>query len=177
MPSLEEQRAALSRWLEERRPELERGDFGAAFKGYPRLNLADEPIPWTPFSGDLAAARIALVSSAGVYVEGAQRPFDAADPYGDQSYRAVPLDTPTARLGVAHDHYDHAAAEQDVNAVYPVERLRELAAAGVIDGVVDPAFSFMGYNPDWAATWQTLVPPLTERIAALRPDAALLVPV
>lgn len=153
-----EQSAALAAWLGERRAELERGDWGAAFKGYPRLNLAGEPIPWTPFSGDLSTARLALVGSAGLYIAGQQEPFDAANPYGDLSFRAIPLATPPDRLGVAHDHYDHTAALQDLNAVYPVERLRELAGDGVIGGVIDPAFSFMGYNPDWRATTRALVP-------------------
>lgn len=177
MPSLQEQSESLARWSEEKRAELERADWSAAFKSYPRLNLADEPVPWTLFSGDLAAARIALITSAGLYIEGDQEPFDAADPDGDVSYRVIPLATPSARLGVAHDHYDHLAAQQDINCVFPVDRLRELAADGVIGGVVDPAVSFMGYNPDWVATRRTLVPAVGEQVAALRPDAALLAPV
>lgn len=60
----------LAAWLEERRPELERGEWAAAFMGYPRLNLAAEPIAWTPFAGDLCAAHLALVSSAGLYIAG-----------------------------------------------------------------------------------------------------------
>ncbi len=73
-------RAALRSWLEEQRPALERADWGAAFRGYPALDLTGEPVPWTPFTGDPAAARIALVTSAGVFVQGRQEPFDAANP-------------------------------------------------------------------------------------------------
>lgn len=40
--------------------------------GYARLNLAAEPIAWTPFAGDLSVARLAPVSSAGLYIAGQQ---------------------------------------------------------------------------------------------------------
>jgi len=170
-------RAALRSWLEEQRPALEQADWGVAFRGYPALDLTGEPVPWTPFTGDPAAARIALVTSAGVFVQGRQEPFDAANPYGDLSSRPIPLATPPARLGLAHEHYDHAAAARDLNVVYPVDRLRELAQAGMIGAVLDPSFSVMGYNPDWAAVQETCAPALADQVAALRPDAALLVPV
>lgn len=177
MPAAEEQRAALARWLEQERPALERRDWTAAFKTYPRLNLAAEAMPWAAFDGAAAPARLALVSSGGVYIDGEQEPFEAADPYGDYSWRSIPLDTAPGCLALAHDHYDHAAAWQDINTVYPLERLRDLIRAGDLGGVVDPAFSFMGYQPDWTVVQDTLAPSLADAVAAQRPDAALLVPV
>ena len=51
-----------------------------AFRGrYDELSpAAGEADPvWAPFSARLARARITLLSSAGLYLRGAQEPFDA----------------------------------------------------------------------------------------------------
>lgn len=177
MPSDDAQRTALAHWLEDQRPALEQQDWGEAFKTYPRLNLGDWPIPWTPFTAEMRSARVALVTSAGLYIEGGQEPFDAADPYGDYTYRIIAAATPTDRLRIAHDHYDHTSAMQDINAVYPLQPLRDLAREGAIGGVVDPIISFMGYEPDWRIVEDSLAPALADEVTALRPDAALLIPV
>jgi len=46
-------------------------------------------------------------------------------------------------------YYDHSDAERDINCVFPIDRLREMAAAGEIDAVAPRLWSgFMGriYN-------------------------------
>jgi D-proline reductase (dithiol) PrdB len=46
---------------------------------------------------------------------------------------------------ITHDYYDHADADRDVNIVFPVERLRELAAAGEIGKLAERHYAFMGH--------------------------------
>ncbi|HEV7128779.1 MAG TPA: glycine/sarcosine/betaine reductase selenoprotein B family protein [Ktedonobacterales bacterium] len=175
-PHLEEQRATLTTWLATAGDAMRRKDWRQAYGTYPRLNLTEDAVPWAPPPADLRQARLCLVGSAGVSAPG-QAPFDAANPLGDLSWRGLPVDTDLTATSVAHEHYDSAAALADRNSVFPLDRLRELAAAGEI-GVLTPLhFSFMGYNPDWAGVLERLAPALVEQVALQRADAVVLVPV
>ncbi len=173
---LDQQRATLDPWLAQARDALERHDWRAAFSGYPRVDLADQPIPWAPPPVDLRSARLILVGSCGISAP-SQAPFDAANPYGDFSWRPLPVDLALETTTLAHDHYDHAPALLDRNSVYPLARLRELAVDGELGGPTPVHFSFMGYLPDWRIVLDRLAPELADQVAAQRPDVALLVPV
>jgi D-proline reductase (dithiol) PrdB len=48
-------------------------------------------------------------------------------------------------LMITHDSSDHRAADRDVNCVFPLERLRELAAAGRIGRVAPRHIGTMGH--------------------------------
>jgi D-proline reductase (dithiol) PrdB len=134
------------------------------------------PEIWTPLSVPLGAATVAIVSSAGVFRDD-QEPFAAADPTGDVTWRAVPIDTPRPRLGIAHDHYDHAAAEADLNSVFPMERMGELAADGTIGAFHPIAYSFSGYMRDLWRWRREGAPGIARALADAGVQAALLVPV
>ena len=97
--------------------------------------------PWAPFSGPLSEARVALVTTGGVYVREGQEPFVDDDP----SFRVIPSAAPTSDLAIFHEHYDTSNAEKDINVVFPIERLRELEAEGAIGSLAADAFGFMGY--------------------------------
>ncbi|HLZ23041.1 MAG TPA: glycine/sarcosine/betaine reductase selenoprotein B family protein [Ktedonobacterales bacterium] len=173
----QENRAALEAWFRDVRSDLERKDWRAAFgAGYPRLNLEDAPVPWAPASTDLRRARLTLIDSSGLYLPG-QQPFDTDALRGDFSWRPIPVNADLAASSLAHEHYDHTAANQDRNSVFPLDRLRELAAAGEIGGLTETHFSFSGYLPDWAEVVDHFAPALAEQVAQQHPDAALLIPV
>jgi D-proline reductase (dithiol) PrdB len=174
--SLEVQRAALNDWLIAARPALERKEWRSAFAGYPRADLRDLPVPWAPAPIDVRSTRFTLVGSAGLSLPW-QSPFDTASLGGDPTWRPVSVDTALDATTITHEHYPHAAAEQDRNTVFPLERLRALASAGEIGGLTEIHFSFMGYQPDWAMVTDSFAPQLATSIARERPDAVLLVPV
>ncbi len=174
--ALDQQRAALDSWFARAQDALQRHDWRAAFAGYPRLDLADQPIPWAALPADLRSARLILVGSCGLSAPG-QPPFDAANPYGDFSWRPIPADLALETTMIAHEHYDHGPALLDRNSIYPLARLRELVADGEIGGLTPLQFSLMGYLPDWRIVLDRLAPELAEQVAGQRPDAALLVPV
>jgi len=46
---------------------------------------------------------------------------------------------------ITHNYYDHKDADQDINVVFPMERLRELEIEGTIAGIAPKHFSFMGH--------------------------------
>jgi D-proline reductase (dithiol) PrdB len=101
-------------------------------------------IPWSSARIPLREASIALVTSAGVHLK-YEQPFDMANPEGDAGFRVIPADTPFHSLTITHDYYDHRAADRDVNCVFPLERLHELAAVRKIGGVAPRHVGTMGH--------------------------------
>jgi hypothetical protein len=73
--------------------------YGHAFSW---ADLRVQPVPWTPFAVPLAQARIALITTAGIYRRQDQ-PFETLDEErGDPSYRVIPLETLPEDLRVRH---------------------------------------------------------------------------
>lgn len=64
---------------------------------------------------------------------------------GDASYRIIPGDADLARLTITHDYYDHAAADRDLNCVFPLERLAELVHEGVVGALAPRHVGMMGH--------------------------------
>ena len=89
----------------------------------------------------LAQRRVAIVSSAGLVVRG-EDPFRGRDP----DYRAIPASTTPEDLLCSHIsiNFDRTGFQEDWNVVFPLDRLRELAAEGVIGSVAETHYSFMG---------------------------------
>lgn len=110
----------------------------------------------------VAERRVALISSAGLRRR-ADRPF------GESSvdYRVIPFEQ---RNEVVQDHlsasHDRTGFHQDLNVVFPLERLADLAEAGEIASAADYHYSFMG------ATDPVQMEPAARQLAAtLRADA------
>ncbi|MCA1602549.1 MAG: glycine/betaine/sarcosine/D-proline family reductase selenoprotein B, partial [Acidobacteria bacterium] len=64
----------------------------------------------------------------------------------------------------------------DLNVIFPIERLQELAAEGVIGGLTPNFFSFIGYNMDPERLERTLAEDIAEAVVADGADVALLAP-
>lgn len=86
----------------------------------------------------LAEARVAIVTTAALYVPGEQPARG-----GDASFRVVE-DGSELRLGHESPNFDRSGWLYDTNVVFPVDRLRELADAGTIGGVAPRHLSFAG---------------------------------
>jgi D-proline reductase (dithiol) PrdB len=120
----------------------------------------------------LARRRVAIVTTSGLHPRG-QRPFQV----GSADYRVIPADTPPGDLVMSHIsvNYDRTGFQEDVNVVFPLDRLRELASRREIGSVSGFHYSFMG-----AAPIRALEPKARELAAILRRDrvdAVLLTPV
>src|SRR6185437_3318562 len=89
----------------------------------------------------LSERRVAIVSSAGLLVRG-DRVFRGRDP----DYRAIPSTTGANDLLCSHTsiNFDRNGFQEDWNVVFPLDRLNELAAEGVIGSVAATHYSFMG---------------------------------
>ncbi len=126
--------------------------------------------PWAPFTKPLSEARIAVLTTGGIYVEG-QTPFDVN---GDWSFREIPLYSPAGDFRVAHTHYDTTGVAEDVDAVLAMHRLVELEAEGLIGEAVSPAYSFMGYIPDPSGLIEATAPEVGERLKEAKVDGAVI---
>ena len=142
-------------------------------KGYPFVENATAP--FTPLRRALPMLNLALISSAGAYLDGTE-PFDENAPGGDLNIREIPTDINGSDLLYAARGYDPAAVQQDMNAQLPLDRLREMEANRVI-GQLNPVFwSFCGFVPDAAAFINQSMPRLLERLNYYDIQAALLIP-
>lgn len=132
--------------------------------------LSAGSIPWTRLSRPISEARVAIVTTSGVHLT-ADRPFNLDS---DSSFRVIPRDAKAADLTITHQAYDRTDALRDINLVFPLERLRELEAEGVIGQVADEHFGF-----GLCGSAQALIAPgreVARRLAQAHVDLVLLVP-
>ncbi|MFN2514476.1 MAG: glycine/sarcosine/betaine reductase selenoprotein B family protein, partial [Pyrinomonadaceae bacterium] len=103
--------------------------------------------PFTPARRALPMLNLALISSAGVYIDGTNS-FDLNAAGGDLNFREIPIEVKAVDLQFAASGYDPAAVEQDLNVQLPLERLLEFEVNGII-GQLNPVFwSFSGFITD-----------------------------
>jgi D-proline reductase (dithiol) PrdB len=150
---------------------------GERFAAGYRAESPDDAVPWAPVKKPLAASTIALVTTAGVHHRD-QAPYDMHDRDGDPSLRVLDLERPLDTLMITHDYYDHSDADRDLNVVFPVDRLRELAAAGEIGGVARSAYGFMGHitGPHLETLKRRTAPEVAALLKKAPVDAVLLAP-
>ena len=131
--------------------------------------------PFTPARRALPMLNLALISSAGAYIDGTPA-FDTNATNGDTSFREIPIEVEQSDLRFAARGFDPAAVQADANSELPVARLLEFEHNGII-GQLNPVFwSFCGFIPDAARLVDELVPKLVERVRRYEVQAALLVP-
>ena len=156
--------------------QLRPGLWATINERYPGSMITKEdPVPLARLARPLAAARLTLVSSAGVQPTGSL-PFDVVHPVGDYSFRAVPSTAAPAELEIHQLKYPTDGAHRDLNVIFPIERLRELAAEGVVGGLTPDFFSFVGYNMDPERLERTLAEEIAAAVVADGAEAALLAP-
>jgi len=138
--------------------------------------VVNEPTPWTPLQQPLSETVLALVGTCGAYRRGIDCPFDAANYYGDPSFKEIPRVTRPGDLAFAHTHYNHEHVDQDVAAGFPLTPLLALEHEGTIGRFVDPAISFSGYLPQPRQLIRDTAPAAAQRLLEAGAQAALLVP-
>ena len=165
---------AYAKWVAESLPEYRAGRRQEIVKKYPFIVSTD--VPWTPYDGRPAHQTIALVTSGGLYLKGRQPPFDTASIHGDASVREISKTVRPDDLGIAHAHYDHGLAEQDINVIFPIQRVIELEQEGILGRVAATHYSF-SYVNDVVPLVTATVPQVLSRVKAEGVDVLLLVPV
>ncbi len=130
-----------------------------------------EGSPWA-VGPPLSQRRVAIVSTAGL-----QRLGDETFTRQSGDYRVIPKELADSDFYMSHlsTNFDRTGFQQDVNVVFPIDRLKELEEEGVIGSVADFHYSFMG------AIAPEQMEPSARRLAGLLKDdgvdAVLLCPV
>ena len=171
---LEKFKPAYEKWVAESLSDFRAGNMTEIVKKYPFITPDD--IPWTPYRGQPSHQTFALVTSGGLYLKKSQPAFDTESIHGDTSFREIPRTVRQQDIGIAHAHYDHSLAEQDINIIFPIERFIELENEGIIGKLADTHYSF-GYVNDVVSLVTESVPELISRIKAAGIDVLFLLPV
>lgn len=167
---LEEWRKRYADWKNKRGANTANDDLD---ESYPYVK--NRRAPFSPARRALPMLNLALVSSAGAYIDGTD-PFDTSAPGGDLSFREIPSQIEPGDLRFAARGYNPAAVQADNNSLLPLSRLFEFESNGII-GQLNPVFwSFSGFIPDAAGLVENMVPRLVERVQRYEVQAALLVP-
>jgi D-proline reductase (dithiol) PrdB len=137
-------------------------------------NLPCPTFDTTPFvSGPpLKDRRIAILTSAALIIRG-QKPFA----FGSGETRFIPADIAPNDLLLSHVsiNFDRAGWQRDINTVFPIDRLRDLAANGEIAGVADTHYTVMGSTDP--AAMEDSVNQIAGQLKQERIDSVLLTPV
>ena len=114
-------------------------------KKYPAFEytvLNDTPI--TPLNKPLNECKLALLTTGGLHLK-TDTPFDTKHLEGDCSYRMLPGQVKHEDIMVTHESYDHKFINEDLNCVFPIERMREYVETGTIKALSEEHYSFMGH--------------------------------
>ena len=137
-------------------------------------------IPWTPLSKPLEECTVALISSAGLALKTGQ-PFDQEGErqnpwWGDPSFRILPRNAADQGVELYHLHIHPRLAEQDLNTLFPLERLLEFEDRGEIGGAAAHHYSFMGYILQPQTLLEESVPAMIRSLEGDAVDIVVLVP-
>ncbi|HQU81481.1 MAG TPA: glycine/sarcosine/betaine reductase selenoprotein B family protein [Pyrinomonadaceae bacterium] len=158
------------------------GEFSGRFKNWRgNEDLKNYPFventyaPFTPMRRALPMLNLALISSAGAYIDGTES-FDLNSRDGDLNFREIPIEVEAEDLLYAAKGYDAKAVKEDRNVLIPVERLLEYEANGVIGRLNQVWWSLSSWIPNAASVAEELAPKIVERLKNYEVQAALLVP-
>jgi len=146
---------------------------GDDLKNYPFVE--NTTAPFSPARRALPLMNLALISSAGAYIDGTD-PFDTNNSDGDLSIREIPTEVHPKDLQFAARGYDDQFVRADLNAQLPLTRLLELEANRVIGQLNSVFWSFCGFIPDAAVFAETALPKLIDRLEHYAVQGALLIP-
>ena len=145
-------------------------------KAYPVKTHTDTPI--TPLNKALTDCRIALITTAGLYLN-EQKPYNERIIGGDCSYREIPNSLEIQSLSHGHRSmvYDTSGAKNDVNLVFPLDRFRELEDDGKIGSLNRRHFSFMGSITKPKPLINETAPEVAQKLEDDKVDVVFLTPV
>ena len=138
------------------------------------LGLTCPAFPTKPFvtGAPLSARRVAIVTSAALHRRDTP-PF----PVGSPEMRLLPEGVPASELVMSHVsiNFDRAGWQRDINTIYPVERLHELVATGIVGAVAPSNYALMGSTDP--APKEATAAQIVGQLQQERSDAVLLSPV
>jgi D-proline reductase (dithiol) PrdB len=133
----------------------------------------NDTAPFVVPARPLSRCRLAIVTTAGLHRR-ADRPFGP----GEQGYRVIPADTPSADIVQSHTSlgFDRVPIMRDLNVTFPLDRLRELVDRGELGGLAPSHYSFMGALREASRLSDETGPEVGRRLRDEGADLALITP-
>lgn len=130
-------------------------------------------IPLVKFTKSPQEATFALITTSGVHLK-SQPIFNVEE--GDSTVRFIPKSCSETDLMISHTHFDREDADQDINCVFPLSRLKELANEGKIGKVANTHYGLMGYIPNTDLLMNETIPLIIKQLKTENVDAVILNP-
>ncbi len=141
------------------------------------MEMSRKAIPYTPNDKHLHEMNIGIVSTAGAHLKD-QEPFSEDPTTGDLTYRIIPGDVDSADFHVTHaapkEEYDTNEPMKDINTIFPIDRLRELAEEGYIGGLADQHYSMMGFAMKLKRLQEETIPEVVKKVVRSKADGVIL---
>jgi D-proline reductase (dithiol) PrdB len=131
--------------------------------------------PFTPARRALSMMNLALITSAGAYIDGTES-FDLSLPGGDVTFREIPSEVEASDLRFSAHGYDPIFVSQDINVQVPLTRLSEFESNRVIGQLNSVFWSFCGFIPDAEKFVAVTAAKFVERLQRYEVQGALLIP-
>ena len=128
------------------------------------------PSVWAPVTKKLCDMRVALATGTGVHLK-SDKKFNLG---GDFTFRLIPGEARSSDLMVTHGGYDNSDVNKDINAMFPIDRLRELADEGFIKDIAPIHMGFMGGGGNQEKFKNTTGPEIARILKEEEVDAVVL---
>ncbi len=125
---------------------------------------------WTPVTKQLKDMKVALATAAGVHLK-TDKKFNLA---GDFTYREIPGTANVDALMVTHGGYDNGDVNKDINCMFPIDRIRELADSGFIKEIAQTNYGFMGGGGNQEKFTNETGPEIARKLNDEKVDAVIL---
>ncbi|MCA9803618.1 MAG: hypothetical protein KC777_16715 [Cyanobacteria bacterium HKST-UBA02] len=146
---------------------------------YPFPDLGSPP--FAPLAVPPEKARVALVTTAGLHLH-TDRPFSSSFWLSDCTFRVIRttdffLDPESLIVSHTSKEFDRSGIDRDINVVFPLPRLKEMADADIIGSVAPRHMSFMGSLPRTGDLRKRTAPEAARLLKEDAVDLAILTPV
>ncbi|MCK6542275.1 hypothetical protein L6Q79_06280 [bacterium] len=139
--------------------------------------IVNQDIPWKHLSKDLSEVRIAIITTAGLYMWKTQKPFSFEDEIPDVSFREIPNSVTQETVRVSHRYMDlFGSAGVDINSVFPIHRLQEMVSEKRIGGLAETHYSVMGEVRDPRLFIEDCMPKILKLLQKQLVDVVLVTP-
>lgn len=135
-------------------------------------------VPWKNLSKDIAEAKVILITTSGLYQWKVQKHFNLGDENGDSSFRELKRPIEQAEIRFSHKSQTVLRpAMLDMNCVFPIERLMDLARERRVGSVSESHISVMGEIRDPKILINDTIPKVIKILQKYLVDIAVICPV
>ncbi len=136
--------------------------------GFPSYKWTEnESAPLTRLSKPVSECRVTMLTSGGI--SHCTMPGFNPDARNDHRLDEVDQDVTSSDFQINDSYYNHDDADKDINCVFPIDRLKEMAADGLVGSIAPRLWSgFMGRIYNRTKLIEESIPAFIEK---LREDA------